>query len=219
MQKNLLVFDIDDTLTQTADIHIACFIESLTELGVEKMDTNFGEYLHHTDSYISKAIYEKELWQTFTEQIKMQFEKLLSNKMSEKTIAEIPGASQFIQELKKNSAIAICFATGSLRRPAIQKLQVIGVDFDNQQLVASDQLLKRESIVKSAISKAKKYYGVDDFERIISVGDGLWDLKAANDLNLEFIGMGEKNKEVLLENGCEKHFSNFDGVTVEEFMR
>ena len=212
MKKTLFVFDIDDTLTQSAAIHIECFIHSLNELGVEKMDTNFGDYLHHTDSYIAKTIYEKELWQTFTEELKAQFEKLLSNKMEGKTIEEVPGAAAFIKKLQKNKSVAICFATGSLRRPAVQKLKAIGVDFNNQLLVASDRLEKRESIVKGAIAAAKKFYIVDSFDRIISVGDGLWDLEAAENLGLEFIGIGEKNKETLIENGCENHFEDFTAL-------
>tara|TARA_B110000503_G_C7166403_1_gene422057 strand:- start:4444 stop:5103 length:660 start_codon:yes stop_codon:yes gene_type:complete len=218
MKKTLFIFDIDDTLTQSAAIHIECFMESLNELGVEKMDTNFGEYLHHTDSYIAKTIYEKELWQTFTEQIKAQFEKLLTNKMADKTIVEVPGASLFLKELRKTPSVAICFATGSLRRPAIQKLQAIGVDFEDQLLVASDRLSKRESIVKMAIVDAQKFYKLESFDRVISVGDGLWDLKVAENLGLEFIGIGEKNKLVLLENGCLKHFDDFQVFTYKDVL-
>ena len=218
MTKTLLIFDIDDTLTKSAAIHIQAFIESLHELGVEKMDTNFGEYLHHTDSYVSKTIYEKELWQTFTEQVKAQFEKLLSNKMAEEEIIEIPGASHFIKEVRKNKSIAVCFATGSLRRPAIQKLQSIGVKFDDHLLVASDRLLKRESIVKKAIADAKGFYQVDSFERIISIGDGLWDLKVAQNLGLEFVGIGLENKEILIENGCAKHFDDFTAISPAQLL-
>jgi phosphoglycolate phosphatase-like HAD superfamily hydrolase len=135
--------------------------------------------------------------------------------MAEQEIEEVPGASQFMKEVKKNKSIAVCFATGSLRRPAIQKLKAIGVDFDNRILVASDRLMKRESIVKQAIADAKKFYNVEGFERIISIGDGLWDLKTAQNLELEFVGIGLKNKEVLLENGCLKWFEDFEGTSLE----
>ncbi len=219
MTKTLLVFDIDDTLTQSAAIHIECFIKSLNELGVEKMDTNFGGYLHHTDSYVAKTIYEKELWQTFTEDLKSKFEKLLSDQMAEREIKEVPGAALFVKEAMKSKSVAVCFATGSLRRPAVQKLKAIGVSFKNELLVASDQLQKRESIVKRAISKAKKHYGVTDFYRIISIGDGLWDLKTANNLGLEFVGVGLKNRGLIEENGCSKWFENFEELSIKDLMR
>lgn len=218
MDKTLIIFDIDDTLTKSAQIHIKAFIASLNDLGVSNMDTNFGEYLHHTDSYISKTIYEKVLWKTFTEEIKVQFEKLLTAKMAEETITEVSGATEFIKQLKKDSSIAICYATGSLRRPAIQKLKSIGVGFDSKVLAASDTYLKRESIIKNAIKGAKEFYEVTDFKRIISVGDGFWDLKAANNLGLEFIGIGEKNKEMLIENGCEKWFVDFTQLKVDDLV-
>lgn len=218
MPKTLIIFDIDDTLTNSAAIHIKCFIESINELGILEMDTNFGGYLHHTDSYVSKTIYEKMKWQTFTEELKVQFEKHLSSKVAEEKIEEVEGASEFIKKLQNKKSIAICFATGSLKRPAIQKLKAIGIKYDERLLAASDKFLKRESIIKNAITGAKDYYGVAEFDKIISVGDGLWDLKAANNLELDFIGIGDKNKEVLIENGCEKHYSNFINVEVEEFI-
>tara|TARA_B110000046_G_scaffold29074_1_gene30354 strand:+ start:32325 stop:32984 length:660 start_codon:yes stop_codon:yes gene_type:complete len=218
MVKTLLIFDIDDTLSETAAIHIQGFIESLNELGVKKMDTNFGEYLHHTDSYISKTIYEKELWKTFDEEVKVKFEKLLGSRIEEEEIVEIPGASKFIEEIRENKSIAICFATGSLRRPAIQKLHAIGVGFEDKLLIASDRLLKRESIVKQAISESKKFYKVDSFDRVVSIGDGLWDLKTAESLGLEFVGIGLKNKAALLENGCLKHYDDFQACTYKDLL-
>ena len=138
--------------------------------------------------------------------------------MAEKEIEEVPGSAVFVKEAMKNKLIAVCFATGSLRRPAEQKLKAIGISFNNELLVASDQLQKRESIVKTAISKAKKHYGVSDFERVISIGDGLWDLKTAQNLGLEFVGIGLKNKEVLLESGCLNWHENFLSLKINHFQ-
>ena len=44
-----------------------------------------------------------------------------------------------------------------------------------------------------AMEKAKVFYQVDAFDHIIAVGDGIWDLKAAKNLDLHFIGIGTKN--------------------------
>ena len=56
--------------------------------------------------------------------------------------------------------------------------------------------MKREEIVSAAIKNALTYYHADKFERVISVGDGLWDLLTAKNLDLEFIGVGLTNKEI-----------------------
>ena len=46
------------------------------------------------------------------------------------------------------------------------------------------------------------YYQQDHFTKIIAVGDGVWDLKAAQELDIDFIGVGIKNKEAMLDLGC-----------------
>ncbi len=61
MKKNkLIVFDIDGTLTESVEIHQKGFINALTQMGVQNIDSNFKEYKHHTDSFIAKEIYEND---------------------------------------------------------------------------------------------------------------------------------------------------------------
>jgi len=84
--------------------------------------------------------------------------------------------------------------------------------FIEEVLATSVNSISRVGFVKEAIEKAKSYYKKDSFNRIIAVGDGVWDLKAAQELQLDFIGVGLKNKEAMLDLGCKvwvedlKHF-------------
>ena len=56
---NLIVFDIDDTLTKSVIQHQQAFVNSMQEIGIIKINQNWKEYKHHTDSYILKKNYEK----------------------------------------------------------------------------------------------------------------------------------------------------------------
>lgn len=42
------------------------------------------------------------------------------------------------------------------------------------------------------IAKAQVHYQVDKFAKIVSIGDGAWDIKTAKALRLPFIGVGDK---------------------------
>ena len=45
------------------------------------------------------------------------------------------------------------------------------------------------------------------------MGDGLWDLKAAQELDISFLGIGTKNREAMLDNGCKnwvEDYKSFD---------
>lgn len=213
-KKQLLVFDIDGTLTDSVKVHQNSFTQALHRLGVQHFDNNYGAYKHHTDSYIAKIIYEKELNTKFKESTLHTFEKYLTEHILKFRITEIAGAKKLIQNLTSKSEVAICFATGSLRKPAAYKLEAIGIKYAPQLLVASNTIYERENIVSSAIEQAAEYYKTDKFERIIAVGDGLWDLIAAEKLSIEFIGIGATNKDTLLKNGMKQHFDTLEGFKI-----
>ena len=200
--KNLIVFDIDGTLTDSVGQHINAFKETLIEMGVSEIKSEFGTFKHHTDSFISKAIFESNQNKQFTKVKFDLFEKGLTEKLHAQKIIEIAGAKKLIEELSRHPDYGFCFATGSLRRPAEYKLNSVGIPFKDWQLVTSDAIYDREGIVSKAIENASDYYNIQKFERVISVGDGLWDLITAKNLELQFIGVGLKNKGILIENGA-----------------
>ncbi|MEM9992221.1 MAG: HAD family hydrolase [Bacteroidota bacterium] len=211
-KKHLIVFDIDGTLTDSVKPHQKSFINALHQIGVKTVNSNFSAYKHHTDSYIAKVIYEQELKRDFSNKVIKDFEQYLLDEIKGFTINEIAGAKSLINRLRSKSEFAICYATGSLMKPAKYKLDLVGIDYPQELLVASNEIHERENIVSKAIKNATDFYCVDHFERITSVGDGLWDLKTANNLNIEFIGIGQSNKEEMINNGMTTHFQ-----TLEEF--
>lgn len=204
MNTFLFVFDIDGTLTDTVTPHQIAFAESLHDIGVNEIRQDFNTFIHHTDSYISKSIYEETTGKRFNATVKSKFEKQLTAKVLRQNIREIPGAVNLINALKKKENVSIVYATGALRRTAIYKLDSLNISFEPWQLVASDELYEREKIVEQAILNAKSQKGIDHFDRTISIGDGLWDLKTAKHLKLEFIGVGAKHRKALLKNGAKK---------------
>ncbi len=213
MKKNrLIIFDIDGTLADSVMQHQTAFTETLLEIGVNTINSEFKSFKHHTDSFIAKEIYESDQKQPFSKEKFNQFEEVLTKKIITQQFKEISGAKELIEKLKKDPNTMFCFATGSLREAAGHKLKSIGVHFENWQLVASDHIYEREKIVEKVINNSCEHYKIKEFESIISVGDGLWDLITANNLDIEFIGVGLKNKQILFENGAKtvyKDLSDF----------
>ena len=201
-KKSLIVFDIDGTLTDSVMQHQKAFTETLLEIGVSKINSDFKSFKHHTDSFIAKEIYEDSQKKIFSDEVLEKFKLGLSEKIEVLTFNEIKGAKELIDKLEKETSFGVCYATGSLRKAAQHKLKSIGVEFCDWQLVASDKIYERENIIEIAIQNALQHYKIKKFNRIISVGDGLWDLLAAKNLNIEFIGIGEKNKNLFKENGA-----------------
>ena len=209
-KKNLIVFDIDGTLTDTVAIHQNAFRKSLQSIGIPEFSNSFGTFKHHTDSHIVKTIYESTFHQNCDKTIIEEFEEYLYKEIVQHRIEEIKGAKKVVEELETNTDFGVCFATGSLYKPAVLKLERIGINFNSLQIVASNELEEREQIVNKAIEKSKAYYKTEHFDRIISFGDGLWDLITAHNLAIDFVGIGQTNIDTLKNKGMKKHYPDFE---------
>jgi phosphoglycolate phosphatase-like HAD superfamily hydrolase len=208
-KENLLVFDIDGTLLDSENIHQTGFVNALQAIGVAHVNTDWESYEHLTDSFIAKVNYERAMNRAFSKQLLLDFEAEFLKEINDAKVTEILGANTFLQEIITHTNYAVCFATGSMLMPARLKLNRARITYDQALLEASNNYFTREDIVKSAIVKAKNYFNVHQFQRIISIGDGVWDVKTAHNLGVEFIGIGADNKEKLKIVGAKYHFADF----------
>ncbi|WP_348637347.1 HAD family hydrolase [Aquimarina mycalae] len=204
------MFDIDGTLTDSVPMYLISVTKALMNLGIKDIDTDYNNYKHHTDSYALRYNYERNFKGGFSEELLYDFENDLVKQMSAfDPVQEIKGAKSIIQFFREHQ-ISFCFATGALPKPAIMKLEQCDIWYDEQLLATSMTHVSREGFVLDAIEKAKLFYNKSTFDNIVSVGDGIWDLKTAQNLALDFIGIGDKNKEILLRNGASQCFTNIE---------
>lgn len=209
IKENLLVFDIDGTLLDSENVHQTGFVNALHAIGVEFVNTNWESYTHLTDSYIAKENYEIDVNRRFSDKMLTLFEDEFLKEIKDANVTQIKGADAFLHKILTETNYAVCFATGSLLKPAIFKLNCANIRFDKELLVTATHYFTREEIVTAAIAKAKKHFKAQNFKRIISLGDGIWDVKTAHNLGLEFIGIGAHNKEKLKHVGAKNHFTDF----------
>ncbi|MBA6155791.1 HAD family hydrolase [Tenacibaculum sp. S7007] len=213
-KNNLIVFDIDDTLTKSENQHQQSYVDAMLHFGISEINKNWKTYKNMTDSYILKKNYEANFKKDFNNSFIPEFEI----KMAELFLAlpktkEISGAGKVVDFFMRETDYAICFATGSLLKPALIKLEQANINFVPNLVEASNSFYTREEIVSSAIQKAKTYFSVNKFENIISVGDGIWDLRTAKNLGIHFLGIRDKNLKDFQEENIKSHISdwtNFD---------
>jgi phosphoglycolate phosphatase-like HAD superfamily hydrolase len=219
IKKHLAVFDIDGTLTQSVGVHQSAYLHALKLSGFTEIDTNWGNYPHHTDTAIFKQIFELQSGMPMSGEDVTKFEALLHEaicgEVAGQAINEVEGACAFLQSLLKHSEFHVVFATGSLKKPARFKLLQAGIPAAQELIVAANQFVSREEVVNEAIRTAQSFYNVPEFERVVSFGDGLWDWKTAQNLGLEFVGISNRQ---LLESGVETYFDNFTDARLFHLM-
>ncbi|WP_164506739.1 HAD family hydrolase [Tenacibaculum singaporense] len=220
-KENLIVFDIDDTLTKSENQHQEAYVEAMKSFGITKVNQDWKSYKNMTDSYILKRNYEVNFNTAFSFSFIPEFEEKMTELLLSLTkTEEIQGAGEIVDFFMKETDYAICFATGSLLKPALIKLEQAGINFVPNLVEASNNLFTREEIVNSAIQKAKSYFQVEEFKNIISVGDGIWDLRTAKNLGVNFLGIRNKNLSDFKEEGIKSHIEdwtrfNFQKVKTE----
>ena len=205
----LIVFDIDGTLTNTKPIDDACFLQVFkSRYDLDLNELRWEDFKNVTDEGISRDIFrqkfQREAADSEIEEVKADLISVMSKWWNGRPtdFKEIPGASRLFYELEANPDYALGIATGSWAGSGKIKLDSIGLKRDDIPYGNSDHHITRQGIVTKVIEEAKLKHEVEEFEQIVSVGDGLWDKSTAEDLNLNFIGIDYAGNGKLTEVGA-----------------
>lgn len=216
-KQNLVVLDIDDTLTSSEKKHTDSLLYAMRKFGITEVDTDWRNYTNATDSYIFKVNYEKTFDKEFSFDLIEEFEEIMtSHFLTYKNSEEVLGARNMVNHFLEDTNYAVCFATGSLLKPALLKLTQAEIKHYPEIIQVSNSTLTREEIVASAIQKAKNYFEVDGFKHIISFGDGLWDATTAENLGIHFVGVNTRNIEDFKKQGVQYHINTWNDFDLDK---
>lgn len=218
---NLVVFDIDGTLTRTNEADEKCFQTAVAEkFGIPGVVTDWGAYTHSTDSGIIQELVETKLGRAPTQEeidsFKQIFIKHLENFYA--TVPGsfdcVPGACTIFNQIKNTGTHVVSLATGGWKPSALMKLGRAQVDVQEVPAAFADDHFSRDDIIKTSVERAKQRYGVDTFRSITYVGDGRWDFVTCKRLGIPFIGVTDKRgRDYLSREGVETiidDYSDFD---------
>jgi phosphoglycolate phosphatase-like HAD superfamily hydrolase len=217
----LAIFDIDGTLTNTNSVDDECFVNALAEAhAITEIDTDWAGYPHTTDSGITLHVFQEKLGRNPEPTELDQFKFCFVNRLNEQyqsnssSFAEIDGASNALNRLKQESDWAVAIATGCWRESALLKLRAAKIDIEGVPAAYAEDGLSREEILQASVSQSLKEYRVSRFEKVVSIGDGLWDVRTARILNFAFLGVGCGDSAAILRQAGARHvvedFADYD---------
>jgi len=202
---NLAIFDIDGTLTETNAVDEICFVQAFADAhAITEINTNWTEYEYVTDSGIMFQIFDERFGRPPDEDELMNFKSCLVNLLeaqrekNSSLFVEISGASRTLTGLNRETEWAVALATGCWHDSADLKLKAAGIPTEHLPAAFAEHGLSREAILQTAVSHAQQSYDQSRFERIVSVGDASWDVQAARNLGIAFLGIGKPDHELRL---------------------
>jgi len=198
----LALFDIDGTLTKTISADEICFTRAYQlALGVDKINTDWSVYRHCTDSWIALEIiqdqFQRDPLTGEVAHVKAAYVGQLRQAQARDPdfFLPIPGAREMLEKLLSLKEWAVGIATGGWEPSARFKMKSAGMgDFDIPYSTADDAF-SREDILRIAIEKARLAWNRDRFDRIVSIGDGTWDVICARELGIPFLGIADGQQE------------------------
>ena len=192
--KTLVIFDIDGTLVYSNKIDSLCFSQAYQETYHEPFPTiDWRKYPHVTDHTIFRTVIQDQFGRIpDAAEMKIfqdRFVELINVKRVEapEEFFEVPGAKATIDRLIEEDNIAIGIATGGWERPARIKLAFVNINMDPLYMSFADNKVTREDIINESIALAKVDH--PHFDRIVYVGDAIWDVTTTRNMQMPLIGI------------------------------
>ena len=186
----LAVFDIDGTLTQTNEVDDECFLRAVREVLGLDVSPDWADAPHVTDTALVSWICERYAGRAIRDDeaaaIQVRFIDLMRSALQAQPdrFAPIPGAADVFTRLGHQRWHSV-MATGAWEASARLKLGAIGLGLDSVALASSSDAPTRIEILELAVRRAPATHA-----RIVSIGDGVWDVEAARRLAWPFVGIG-----------------------------
>lgn len=225
----LIIFDVDGTLVFSEKKDSQCFADTYQTVYGRLFPTiDWRKYPHVSDTTIFKTVIQEHFDRIPDEAEEESFRQKFVANITEnrrKTPAEfkeVPYAKQTIDKLLGDDRFVIGVATGGWKAPAIVKLNFVNIPADKLIITGADGKITRDDITKATIVKARKTYG--EFDRIVYVGDAIWDVTTTQNMGLPLIGIRRKGDiDFLASKGVDlvlKDYENYDtflegGFTVD----
>jgi len=179
----LVIFDLDGTLTQTTSVDAECYVRALAdEAGIERINTRWSDYVHVTDSGITEQIF-----------------------LEHRGRAPTPDELARLQRLQREPDWAVAIATGSWRASAMLKLRLAGIDIAGVPAAFADDSVARQAIVQTVLARSRAVHGAEHFDRVVCVGDAVWDIRTATAIGAAFVGVRADGRDAVLRNKGATH--------------
>jgi len=114
----------------------------------------------------------------------------------------VAGAAHALQRLQREPDWAVAIGTGSWRASAMLKAEI---DIAGVPAAFADDAVARQAIVQTALARSRAVHGAEHFDRVVCVGDAVWDIRTATAIGAAFVGVRADGRDAVLRNKGATH--------------
>lgn len=212
---NLIIFDVDETLVFSDKLDSKSFAATYQQVYGHPFPTiNWHDFPHVTDWTIFQTAFKQHFGRSAADEEIQFFHDCFVREITENRrrcpadFYAVPGAAAAMQRLSAMEDVALGVATGGWKKPAEVKLSHVGIDHSHFFFHGGDWKETREHILEAVLEDAAVVHG--SFERVVYVGDALWDVRTTRNLNMNFLGIRRrKDFSYLQEAGAASVISDY----------
>ncbi len=204
--EKLVLFDLDGTLIESMKFDTDCYVEAVRRvLSISAVDTDWSHYHNVTDAGILAEIYRmnfrREIGRAPARKVRETFVRIIQARLQSEKIKLKPlrGAGEALRFLQASDRWAVALATGGWRESAEVKLGNAGLATGDLPIFSAHDSISRPGILKVAVQAMLKNEKTKRFEKIVYVGDGVWDVWAAREMQVGFVGVGTGTEKLRRE--------------------
>jgi len=193
----LILFDIDGTLVHVAEE--VAFASAFRELYGKGVDVSWPKDITASDTSFMAAVVERATGRQATADDVATVAACFVDHLEKGILSgalplrAVSGASEFVATCAEVTSVAV--ATGCVEPSARLKLRHAGLGHHFPCGGFSTGERRRAEIVQRAIGAAERHYRRRFApSQIVSIGDGPWDVEAARELGLRFVGINEDER-------------------------
>ncbi|MEM7417467.1 MAG: HAD family hydrolase [Gemmatimonadota bacterium] len=196
---NVLVFDIDGTLTETNRVDGHYFKSAIQAAIPSLVLESFSGFVEMTDTAILRQIVSEQGlgdYERIEEVVQHHFVRGLRDALEDdpRSFTAVAGAPD-VFSAARHSGWVPAVATGGWRPSAELKLEAAGIPMRGVPLATASEADRRVEIIRLAVAAA---CGGTAPSEVVYVGDGSWDARACRELGIGFIGRAESEQEIRL---------------------
>lgn len=191
--RYIVTFDIDNTLIQSSTGHTEAMIAAIRD--IYGVTTSIDIIRHHgmTDPDIINRILEKcgvgePIVESKLNDCLVRMQQLYAEIVLSENIIVLGGVLNLLSRLEQEGFF-LGLVTGNLEKIAYAKLEKTGLNGYFQFGGFGSDHINRTELVKLAIKRAKKHFGLNDNIRVFHFGDATQDMTAAREAGAKPIGV------------------------------